>query len=129
MRNFVVVFALGLLATSGCHERRISDDQEQIVSYAPRSPGSVAAPTHETSFRLIAVDGPTRFESFRLLFKDAAKRCALVTSAILQGGLDGTDEWRVKCTDSGVWTIWFRPGAVVEILPEQDSLPNGHTQN
>ena len=30
-------------------------------------------------------------------------------------GLDGTDEWQVQCSDSGVWAVWFKPGGGVDI--------------
>ena len=34
---------------------------------------------------------------------------------ILMGGLDGTDEWRVDCSDSGSWQLWFNNDGGTEV--------------
>lgn len=70
---------------------------------------------------LIAGDGPTRLANLRALIMQAGKQCQYVTSGILIGGLDGTDEWRVKCTDSGTWTIWLKPDGAPEVDRCSDS--------
>jgi hypothetical protein len=101
--------AMIALSSGGCEDKQRSVVQ-QSVSYSSRDPGSSATPTHETSFWLLGVDGPSRLASLQALIVRSGKPCVVVTRAVLKGGLDGTDEWRVNCADSGDWAIWFRPG-------------------
>ncbi len=89
---------------------------EPPVSYASREPGSVAAPTNEISFQLLRLDGPTRLASFRANIIQSGKQCNFVTNAVIMGGIDGTDMWRVKCADSGDWAVWFQPGRATEVI-------------
>jgi hypothetical protein len=108
--------SVAALQLINCGGERKSSPEQQAVSYASREAGSVATPTHETSFQLLAADGPTRLASLQNLIIQSGKQCRFVTSGVLKGGLDGTDEWRVKCVDSGEWAVWFRPAGAAEII-------------
>jgi hypothetical protein len=101
---------------AGCSRGDHRSADELAVSYAPREPGSGVTPTHEISFALIAADGPTRHANFQRLITDSSKPCKFVTSAVLKGGLDGTDEWRVTCADAGRWAVWFRPDGASDLI-------------
>ena len=83
--------------------------------YASREPGSDVAPTNDASFQLLGADGPTRFASLQALIVQTGKACSTVRRAILEGGLEGTDEWRVDCADSGRWQVWFRPDSAPDV--------------
>lgn len=100
----------------GCDEQRPEKMQEQSISYSSREPGSTAAPTNERSFELIDADGPKRFRRFRKMISDAGEQCGVVTSAMLRGGVGGTDEWRISCADTGHWSIWLQAGGSTEVL-------------
>jgi len=102
----------------GCGNAQRDDGPRQFSTYEARAPGSVASPTNDASFQFFIEDGPTRFANFHTLFVQAGKQCSAVTSATLEGGIDGTDEWRVSCADSGPWQLWFRPDGGV--APEFD---------
>jgi len=39
-----------------------------------------------------------------------------VTQGVLKGGLDGTDEWTVKCRDTGIWQVWFNPEGPPDVV-------------
>lgn len=98
----------------GCDGRHTAASQPSS-SFEFRAPGSDVSPTSDSSFQLLAADGQARFASFQGLIVQSGKRCSAVTRAVLNGGLDGTDEWRVECLDSGTWEIWFRPVGPPEI--------------
>jgi len=106
----LVMTALVALSTVGCGRQKSDDSEQRQVSYYPREPGSVASPTHETSFQLMAADGPTRLASIQAMIVQAGKPCDRVTRAVFKGGLDGTDQWRIRCADSGDWSMWLSPG-------------------
>ena len=89
---------------------------EQAVSYSPREPGFVGAPTHEISFHMLAVDGPARFANFQSFILESGKQCDVVTSAVFKGGLDGTDEWRVRCANTGGWSVWIHSPRSIEVV-------------
>ena len=94
---------------SACGKTQRDDGARQFPTYEARAPGSDAAPTNDASFQFLNEDGPTRFRNFQVLFGQAGKQCSAVTSATFEGGVDGTDEWRVNCADSGSWQLWFKP--------------------
>lgn len=105
----------GLLLVLGCRDERRDPTNGSVVSYAPREAGSAIAPTNELSYHLLAMDGPDRLWNLRALLVANGKECRMVTSAVLLGGMDETDEWRVSCLDTGTWTVWFKPVGVPEI--------------
>ena len=100
---------------SGC-EAREAESVEQTISYSPNRPGEAAIATNPKSFELLSADGPARFVSFQRLIAAAGNKCSYVTSAVLRGGFDRSDEWRIDCVDSGTWAVWFKPGKPVEVL-------------
>lgn len=87
----------------------------KVDPYASREPGSDVAPTNDASFQLLGADGPTRFASLQALIVQNGKACGAVRRAVLEGGLEGTDEWRVDCADSGRWQVWFRPDSAPDV--------------
>jgi hypothetical protein len=105
---------LAAACLNGCGEKH-RDTDRQAISYAARAPGSDVMPTNETSFRLIADDGPTRLGTLRGLIVQSGNRCDFVSRGILVGGLDGTDEWRVTCAGTGTWTVLLRPAGVIDV--------------
>lgn len=99
---------MAALCLGGCGAGTHKSPPRQPDAYASREPGSEISPTNDASFQLLEADGPTRFASFQALLVHEGKACSAVTKAVLEGGLDGTDEWRVDCTGSGRWQVWFR---------------------
>lgn len=91
------------------------EPSQQAPDYATHEPGSDVAPTSDASFQLLAADGPTRFAALQQLIVQAHHACSAVTKGVLTGGLDGTDEWRVDCADSGPWQVWFKPDSEPEV--------------
>ena len=88
---------------------------KDAVDYASREPGSDVPPTTDESFQLLDADGPTRLATVQQIVAGTGKKCAAVTRAVLEGGLDGTDEWRVRCTDTGTWQLWFRADGSTDV--------------
>jgi hypothetical protein len=107
--------ATALMLLSSCSNEDDDQAPEHPLSYASQDPGVNVVPTHDLSFQLMAADGPTRLGSFQQLIARSGRQCNFVTSAVLTGGLDGTDEWRVKCADTGTWAVWLKPGEVTDI--------------
>jgi hypothetical protein len=99
--------ALAVLAVASCGPGQHNAPTNQSLSYDSREPGSDASPTNDESFQLLSADGPARFATLQTLIVQAGKHCASVTKGVLEGGLDGTDEWRVNCADTGAWQLWF----------------------
>jgi hypothetical protein len=44
---------------------------------------------------------------FQGLVSSYGNKCSVVTKAVLKGGLEGIDLWKVTCIDSGVWLVTF----------------------
>ena len=109
------VALVGMAGLNSCGGEDQGTAGRPAVSYASRAPGSDAMPTNETSFRLIAADGPTRLESLRALVIQSGNACNVVSSGILTAGLDGTDEWRVTCADTGAWSVLLKPAGAVDV--------------
>ena len=104
------------LTIVGCGNSSRDQTANQPVSYASREPNSDAVPTNETSFELLKQDPPTRLEILREMIVQSGRRCSTVTRGVFADGLDGTDEWRVGCVDSGSWQVWFKPAGAREIV-------------
>jgi len=81
-----------------------------------REPGSNAAPTHDTSFGLLEIDPTARLSILQNVIVRSGKRCRAIVRGALEEGLDGTDEWRVDCADTGPWQVWFKPGDQTEVV-------------
>lgn len=98
---------IALVCLAGCGGGQSSPPKQKPDVYDAREPGSDVSPTNDASFQLLGVDGPTRFASMQQLILHYGKRCGSVTKAVIVGGTDGTDEWRVDCGDTGKWQVWF----------------------
>ena len=106
--------ALALVAGTSCSKAGDSSSN-QVVAQPAIEPGSDATPTNDASFQLLDADLPTRLATLQGVVMNAGKRCASATRGVLMGGLDGTDEWRVDCTDSGSWQVWFSNDSGTEV--------------
>jgi hypothetical protein len=89
--------------------------QQPAVSYASREPGSAAVPTNDASFQLLEQEPSARLASLQFLVGQSGRHCNAVTAGVFEGGLDGTDLWTVKCSDTGEWHLWFRPYGTPDI--------------
>jgi hypothetical protein len=115
-----IMLAAASALLSGCDDQPRSQPS-QIVSYASHEPGSNPAPTNEASFRLLGAEGPARLDYLRMLIVRSGKQCNSVTRATFMGGFEGTDQWRVKCADSGDWSLWFRSDGGTELSARSTS--------
>ena len=106
--------AIALLAVGGCRKEQPSPTQ-QMPAQSPDDRASDAAPTNDASFQLLQADLPTRLATLQALVVKPGNKCASVTRGVLMGGLDGTDEWRVQCSDSGSWQLWFNSDGGTEV--------------
>lgn len=112
----LAVAATAALCLGGCGNKdQNAAAPSKADSYTSREPGSDVAPTNDASFQLLGADGPTRFASLQALILQNGKACSAVRRAVLEGGLEGTDEWRVDCADSGRWQVWFRPDSAPDV--------------
>lgn len=69
-------------------------------------------PTADLSFEMLGQPDPAaRRAAFQQLLQMLNKRCSAVTEAVLKGGFEGTDLWRVTCVDSGEWLVTFANAA------------------
>ena len=84
-----------------------NNNSQPTISDRSRDPG--AEPTNLLSFELLSKDSATRRAAFEKTLGSLEKRCQLVTEAVLKGGFDETDLWRVRCADSGDWLVTFSP--------------------
>ena len=106
--------AIALLAMGGCRKEQPSASQ-QGAAPPPSGRAPDVAPTNDVSFQLLGADLPTRLAALHAVVMKPGNKCASVTRGILLGGLDGTDEWRVDCTDSGSWQVWFNNDGGTEV--------------
>lgn len=116
-----VLLSIGLLGLAACGTQRHQASASENTSYDSRDPGSVASPTNDESFQLMEADGPSRFAALQALIAGAGKRCSAVTKGVLEGGMDGTDEWRVNCADGGVWQLWLKDDGGIDVDPCKNS--------
>lgn len=106
MHNRIYIL-LAFASLSSCDKGSPSWDREPTVPHEFRDTGSQVMPTNDASQRLISLSGPDRFASFVQILAMHNERCDTVSKAILTGGLDGNDTWRVRCQDGREWTVWF----------------------
>ena len=115
-----VVAAVTLLA-GGCERapgtsETVTAQAEAAVSYARLDPGSTAAPSNGYSRQLFEMNDQVRLATFRKYMVASGEQCALVTGAVLRGGYQGMDLWRVACSDSGEWMVSIEPDSSTKIL-------------
>lgn len=108
--------AAAALLLIGCEKAPTYRPQQPEISYSTREAGSVAVPSNDQSFKLISLPGPERLSSFQQIITTKGEVCSLVTSAVFKDGLDGIDEWRVQCLDSGDWNVTFRVDGSVNVV-------------
>ena len=106
-RILALAAALLCLPACGSGDAQQDSSRQRADVYEAREPGSDISPTSDFSFQLLGVDGPSRFASLQQLMVQKGKRCASVTKAVIVGGMDGTDEWRIDCSDTGRWQLWL----------------------
>lgn len=114
-----LLMAAVLLA--GCGQAPDSNDgtpapAEPAVSYARLDPGSNARPSNSYSRRLFEMNDQVRLATFRKYMVESGERCDLVTEAVLRGGHQGLDMWRIACSDSGEWMISIAPDSSTKFL-------------
>ena len=100
----IVMLAVSLV--SSCDSKPDNEVQPTTV-ISDRSRDAGAEPTNLLSFELLSKDPATRRDLFQKTLGTEGKRCQLVTEAVLKGGFDGTDLWRIACSDTGDWLITF----------------------
>ena len=110
-----ITLVVGLATTSSC-EKHDYPAQSDPASYATQEPGSHVTPTHQFSVDLLLAVGPTRLRTLQRFILNEGHQCKLVTGAILAGGVGGTDEWRVSCADSGLWSVWLSEDHTPEVV-------------
>lgn len=108
-----IAAAAAALCLNSCDDGPHKPAQQPIS--ASREPGSDVQPTSAASLRLLNVDPPTRLAVLQSLIVQSGHHCALATNGVLIGGFEGTDQWRVSCTDSGIWAVWFKPDEAWEV--------------
>jgi hypothetical protein len=118
----IAAVTLALLCCAGCGD----DDSDNAASTQPApqpavEPGSNATPTNGASFHLISDDAATRLTTLQAVIVGLGHRCASVTKGVLTGGLAGTDEWRVDCSDSGAWQVWFSEDTGIQVYHCSDA--------
>jgi len=110
----------GALLVLSCNSQRNNDSQPSIVNPdRSRDPG--AEPTNLLSFELFSKDPAARRDAFQRTLGSLEKRCQLVTEAVLKGGFDGIDLWRVSCADSGDWLVTFSRDLSVSVTSCRES--------
>ncbi len=112
----VAVVVLGNVCLVGCGDEAHSAAEQQPAPDLSAEHRSNARATNPTSFKLMAANGPKRLATLQAVVTGLGQRCNLVTSGVLTAGLDGTDEWRVTCADSGEWAVWFSRAGKTEVL-------------
>lgn len=85
------------------------NDSQPTIATSDRSHDPGAEPTNLLSFELLSKAPTVRRAAFQKTLGSLEKQCQLVTEAVLKGGFEGTDLWRVSCADSGDWLVTFSP--------------------
>ncbi|MFL6725431.1 MAG: hypothetical protein ACJ8FS_02815 [Sphingomicrobium sp.] len=114
IRELAIVLPIGSWL-AGCGDGRNNPQQQQAVSYASREPGSHATPTNDSSLQLLEQDPETRLAFLQSYVVRAGHHCIRVTRGVFEGGLDGTDEWRINCAGTGAWQLLFKPYETPEV--------------
>jgi hypothetical protein len=108
--GFCIIFATASLASCDNNSPQLVDNGAQpSLSHEPLDPGSYALPSNGVSRRLFEMDGQARLEILREYMNRSGKDCDEVTEAVLRGGYQHVDFWRVACSDSGEWEVAIEP--------------------
>lgn len=103
----MIAAAMVIACVGGCGRSNRDTAADETGTQATVEPGPTVTPTSDASIALMAAEAPARFATLQEVLTQTGHRCAAVTKGVLTGGLDGTDEWRVECSDSGPWQVWF----------------------
>jgi hypothetical protein len=95
------------LCLAGCDEHR--SGTSSVASGHREETSTVSPPTNDASYKLLEQDPDARLAALQAEVVGSGHPCARGVKAEFEGGLDGSDEWRVDCADSGPWAVWFRP--------------------
>jgi hypothetical protein len=109
LRFLSLVLVAGAMIGAGCRQRQYPQAQYLIVVDADQDPGAHVAATNEVSLLLLEGDSSARRVWFQSFLAQHGHSCTSVTSAVLKGGDDGTDVWRVGCVE-GAWLVTLGPG-------------------
>src|SRR4051794_33794581 len=104
--NFFIAACVLVVAACDNSDREPGRENPVRLSDRATDPGTHPSPTNPISLLLLK-DPDDRRRTLQARLQAAGKKCALVTEAILKGGFDGTDFWRVTCNDSGEWLVTF----------------------
>ena len=112
---------IGALALCGCDvptgpNQAAIENSDLPVSYVRLDPGSKAKPSNRYSRQLFEMNDQVRLATFRKFMTESGEQCDLVTGAVLRGGYNRMDMWRVACTDSGEWMVSIEPDSSTKIL-------------
>jgi len=102
------------LALASCN----SSEPEQLqdpVSDASHDPGTNPVATNDLSAGLLIEEPAARRGYFASQMKRAGKNCPMVTEAVLKGGFEGSDFWRIRCTATGDWLVILGEGSPLKI--------------
>ena len=109
-KNNLFIAACALVVAACDHSDREPGRQDPVgLSDRSTDPGTNPTPTNPISFVFLK-DPDDRRKTLQSQLQSAGKKCGIVTEAILKGGFDGTDVWRVTCNDSGEWLVTFGLG-------------------
>jgi hypothetical protein len=114
LRYLAIILSLGSFA--GCNKRSTEPHPGAEPSDTSIDSGSHNFPTNPTSADLFIATPETRRSKFEYGLRHANRHCSAVLEAVFKGGFEGTDFWRVKCADSGLWLVTFR-GDMIEVDP------------
>lgn len=95
--------------TADNSQQSADNSQQLIFSHNPLDPGSTSEPSNDVSRKLFEMDGQERLAIFKEYMNSSGKACEYVTEAVLLGGYQRTDFWRVACSDSGEWEVSIEP--------------------
>lgn len=112
MRTLAPVM-LAAFCVIGCNER--PDATSNATTYQPNEARTVSPPTNDASYKLLEQDPDIRMAALQALIIDSGHACSAVVKSKFEGGLDGSDEWRVDCADTGPWAVWFRPADPAQV--------------
>jgi hypothetical protein len=102
-----LAIALSLCAAACGRGQAGATPADATAAQPSAASASKATPTNDASFQLMGAEMPARLAALQQVVVQAGNHCAAATRGLLVGGLDGTDEWRVDCSDSGSWQVWF----------------------
>lgn len=100
----------------GCNKQQAPDQGgENPFSDASYDPGTHPLPTNEQSTAIFG-DPKQRREYFAYQMNEAHLTCGDMYQAVLKGGFNGSDVWRVRCSSTGYWAATIREDGSVNFV-------------